>query len=79
MGRTGDNAQLASEILAKTKDRTRFLVDYWGWHWTDEIEAGLAAAGHPGLQPSFVPLAPDGRPILAVWMLPPEPAAPAAE
>ncbi len=66
-----EDPKRTAEILAKTRTRRRFLVDYADWHWTDEIRAGLAAAGYPD-RPAFAPTAPDGRPILTVWELPPE-------
>jgi len=66
-----DPNRTAEILTGKARSRRRFLVDYAGWHWTDEIVAGLRAAGYL-TTPAFVPVAPDGRPILTVWELPPE-------
>ena len=61
-----------SAILQRTRHRRRFLVDFAGGVWLDEIEACLEGAGYGGRGPAFVPVTPDGRPILLVWELEPE-------
>ncbi|MCP4867343.1 MAG: hypothetical protein GY898_01325 [Proteobacteria bacterium] len=60
-----------SEILRTRDHRRRWLMDFAGWHWNDEIQACLAGAGRPGMPPTLVLKAEDGRPLLLIWELAP--------
>jgi len=61
-----------SAILERTRHRRRFLVDFVGGQWLDEIGACLEGAGYGGRAPAFAPTTPDGRPILYLWELEPD-------
>ena len=72
-----DPAECAA-VLRRTRHRRRFLVDYAGGEWLDEIGACLDGAGYGGdLEPVFAPTAADGEPILLLWELAPEEGTPA--
>lgn len=60
-----------SEVLRTRDHRRRWLMDFAGWHWNDEIRACLAGVGLPDRPPSLVLKAEDGRPLLLIWELAP--------
>jgi len=66
-----EDPAVCSELLRTRDHRRRWLMDFAGWHWNDEIRACLAGVGRGDLAPAWVGRAEDGRPLLLVWELPP--------
>lgn len=66
-----DPAECA-HILRTRAHRRRWLMDFAGWHWNDEIRDCLGLVGRSDMPPTFVGEAQDGRPLLLIWELPPE-------